>query len=527
MHNHSCVPCRPGTENLLMDDAAGPNTHCSTSICGLGFFVFNHSCVRCAPGKINVFNENATGADSNCTVVHCKQNQYVLNHLCVACPRGTTNPVNGTLATGEDTSCAPVKCGIHEQVKNHTCVPCPPGSTNPKRDDASAADTSCLPTLCALHERVLNHTCVACGVGSTNYPGNDCTGPDTTCLQIVCGDNEYVHNHQCLQCLPGTRNMAGDVAAFDDTTCDKMYCSSNQRVSNHVCVPCPHGETNVARDDASGADTKCDLPKDQLTFEEQLVVDCVRVRANWAYTCFVNFGNTKKCGNREGIGTYLNASSGQCTSVQSYCENYCNAKGYGCNDYRTGANQLLSCSQACHMRLELQQSTLQCSSYCDRTSNSGCTLAVAGHTYQMCHTCSKHVFMKHGIECRFGVCGTKACYDGCSVSLEKTETVPSLHHEDRDFSMLPTSYPNGTCGWYAWGGDRIDAKCGERGAYPAGHAALYQVGDSVDLCCVPSNDTHVPLILNGTTSPSPHSSGSGNGSSSRLTSPSPSSTPRV
>jgi hypothetical protein len=487
VHNHSCVPCLPGTENSLMDDAAGPNTRCRTSICGLGYFVFNHSCVRCALGKTNVVNENATGTDSNCTVVHCKQNQYVLNHLCVACPRGTTNPVNGTAATGEDTSCTPVVCGIHEQVKNHTCVSCPPGSTNTRNDDASAADTSCLPTFCALHERVLNHTCVACGVGSTNYPGNDCTQGDTTCLPVVCSDNEYVQNHKCVHCLPGTSNIAGDVAAFDDTTCDKMYCNSNQRVSNHVCVPCPHGETNVARDDASGADTKCDPPTDQLTFEEQMVVDCVRVRANWAYTCFLNIGSTKKCGHRQGIETFLNASSGQCTSVQSYCENYCNAKGYGCNDYRTGANQLLSCSQACHMRLELQQSSLQCASLCDRTPSSGCTLTVAGHTYQMCHTCSKQVFMKHGIECRFGVCETKACYDGCSVSLEKADDLPASH-------------------------------------YPG-----------------------VPLLkLNGTTSPSPHSSGSGNvpssqtttstgqfpssqsnGSSSQLTPPSPSSTPRV
>merc|ERR1711988_1632766 len=60
------------------------------------------------------------------------------------------------------------------------------------------------------------------------------------------------------------------------------------------------------------------------------------------------------------------------------CAAFCAKKHFGCLDYRKGANQMLSCAQACHMRVALDQSKDQCMSRCDRHGNSGCTLTVNG-----------------------------------------------------------------------------------------------------------------------------------------------------
>lgn len=111
------------------------------------------------------------------------------------------------------------------------------------------------------------------------------------------------------------------------------------------------------------------------------------------------------------------------------CEQYCRAKGYGCNDFRVGANKLLSCAQACHMRLKLRVPQYECRSYC-RSSNrmikpgrapDACSLTIAGHVYPLCSSskCTRHVFQRENAwgetSCEDGVCGSEPCFDGCNV----------------------------------------------------------------------------------------------------------------
>merc|ERR1711907_484825 len=102
------------------------------------------------------------------------------------------------------------------------------------------------------------------------------------------------------------------------------------------------------------------------------------------------------------------------------CAAFCAKKHFGCLDYRKGANQMLSCAQACHMWVALDQSKDQCMSRCDRHGNSGCTLTVNGEELSMCSRCDKHVFKKsNDAMCKFGVCSVDACKTGCSVTSAK------------------------------------------------------------------------------------------------------------
>ena len=98
------------------------------------------------------------------------------------------------------------------------------------------------------------------------------------------------------------------------------------------------------------------------------------------------------------------------------CVAMCKRKGYGClANPRVGANQMISCAQACHMRTVLAQTAQQCEKHCARNGQSGCSLRVAGgHTYSMCSRCADHItFRGDGTKCAWGVCGQQECRDGC------------------------------------------------------------------------------------------------------------------
>merc|ERR1712054_646772 len=82
---------------------------------------------------------------------------------------------------------------------------------------------------------------------------------------------------------------------------------------------------------------------------------------------------------------------GEDTREMADCLELCQAKGYGCSDYRVGANQMLSCAQACYMRTTLGVEEEQCRSHCARNGGSGCSLTVAGHRFDMCWRCDDHV----------------------------------------------------------------------------------------------------------------------------------------
>jgi hypothetical protein len=150
------------------------------------------------------------------------------------------------------------------------------------------------------------------------------------------------------------------------------------------------------------------------------------------------------------------APTGKCIDVEDKfvavntdddCAAFCEKKGFGCLDYRTGANQMLSCAQACHMRVKLAQTQDQCAGKCDRHGSSGCSLKVNGQVLSMCGRCEKHVFQKgDGNMCNFGVCSADACKTGCSVTTaeEATPEEPSVEH-CRDDNERANAVCKGSC----------------------------------------------------------------------------------
>lgn len=103
--------------------------------------------------------------------------------------------------------------------------------------------------------------------------------------------------------------------------------------------------------------------------------------------------------------------------VETTCAVFCQAHRFGCNSAAAGsANQMLSCAQACHMRLALKLTWAQCHPHCARTPHSGCELTVAGHAYALCGRCARHEFTGPDDHvCTFGVCSNRACVEGCLV----------------------------------------------------------------------------------------------------------------
>ena len=68
----------------------------------------------------------------------------------------------------------------------------------------------------------------------------------------------------------------------------------------------------------------------------------------------------------------------------SACEKQC--AGTLCFDPTVGSNQMLSCMQACKMRMA-GEGKAQCGFSCARNGQSGCSLTVKGYTANMCGVC--------------------------------------------------------------------------------------------------------------------------------------------
>jgi hypothetical protein len=97
---------------------------------------------------------------------------------------------------------------------------------------------------------------------------------------------------------------------------------------------------------------------------------------------------------------------------------------------------MLSCAQACHMRVKLAQTQDQCEERCDRRGDSGCSLSVNGEVLSMCSRCEKHIFSRGNDKtCKFGVCSQDACRTGCGVTTAedpKPEKQPPKRCRDDD-----------------------------------------------------------------------------------------------
>ena len=95
------------------------------------------------------------------------------------------------------------------------------------------------------------------------------------------------------------------------------------------------------------------------------------------------------------------------------CADECRALGYCCGDHTVGSNQLLSCSQACMIRVR-GSSAAVCTAACDEER--GCSRTVNGHAYGMCGSCEDLDLDGDGtLECVHGVQSTQACHVGCGL----------------------------------------------------------------------------------------------------------------
>mmetsp|Transcript_55696 Transcript_55696/g.129879 ORF Transcript_55696/g.129879 Transcript_55696/m.129879 type:complete len:209 (-) Transcript_55696:252-878(-) len=90
------------------------------------------------------------------------------------------------------------------------------------------------------------------------------------------------------------------------------------------------------------------------------------------------------------------------------CEARCRDRGFCCGSSMS-ANQMISCAQACHMRAtgSPESDLIGSHGLCQRTSSSGCSLDVNGHSYTFCGVCSDV-----SDKCPHGVEDTVACQYG-------------------------------------------------------------------------------------------------------------------
>merc|ERR1711959_260969 len=118
----------------------------------------------------------------------------------------------------------------------------------------------------------------------------------------------------------------------------------------------------------------------------------------------------------QGVSSHT-AGSGKFSeaTAAAFCKKKCQAKGFCCNDFRVGSNQMLSCAQACMIRAR-GTSQQQCEGHCDRNGQSGCQKTIGAHTYSMCSRCKD---LK--ASCPWGVHKKKECTVGCTMTM----TTPS------------------------------------------------------------------------------------------------------
>ena len=98
------------------------------------------------------------------------------------------------------------------------------------------------------------------------------------------------------------------------------------------------------------------------------------------------------------------------SAAAAMCADECASQGFCCNDFTIGSNQLLSCAQACMIRMRgAEQPT--CEAVChDRAANRGCSTTHDGFTYGHCASCDDL-----DATCPHGVQSSAACEAGCAM----------------------------------------------------------------------------------------------------------------
>ena len=84
------------------------------------------------------------------------------------------------------------------------------------------------------------------------------------------------------------------------------------------------------------------------------------------------------------------------------------------------------------------------------------------------------------------------CADGWVPSHQ-----PQSFDDCPNYTCLPPPYPEGSCGYHAWGADTDGAKCGHLEAYREYDDALYTIADYADACCMHGHhdDEHTPACV--------------------------------
>merc|ERR1711959_272458 len=98
-------------------------------------------------------------------------------------------------------------------------------------------------------------------------------------------------------------------------------------------------------------------------------------------------------------------------TAAAFCKKQCASRGFCCNDFRVGSNQMISCAQACMIRAR-GSSQQQCQTHCNRNGQSGCQKTIGQHLYSMCSRCKD---LKPS--CTWGVHKKEECAIGCTMAM--------------------------------------------------------------------------------------------------------------
>merc|ERR1712160_136705 len=100
----------------------------------------------------------------------------------------------------------------------------------------------------------------------------------------------------------------------------------------------------------------------------------------------------------------------------SQCAAMCKAKGHCCNDYKVESNQMVSCAQACEMRISgvsKQNCQNKVNEFASKKGQGGCRLSFGKKTVGLCNRCKDL-----DKTCPHGVQNGKAGLDGCAALVQ-------------------------------------------------------------------------------------------------------------
>merc|ERR1711957_629026 len=100
----------------------------------------------------------------------------------------------------------------------------------------------------------------------------------------------------------------------------------------------------------------------------------------------------------------------------SQCAAMCKAKGHCCNDYKVGSNQMVSCAQACEMRISgvsKQNCQNKVNEFASKKGQGGCRLSFGNKNVGLCNRCKDL-----DKTCPHGVQNGKAGLDGCAAIVQ-------------------------------------------------------------------------------------------------------------